>query len=123
MSQNGSNFLKGLIFGGLVGVAIGILFAPKSGKETREDLAVKADEFISKAKEELEKNRGDYEAALERIKKTSASIKNKASEVQSKIGKLAHAGKETAEEKRKRLEKALKAGVAAYHSKQKKKSV
>jgi len=123
MSQNGGDFLKGLIFGGLVGVAIGLLYAPKSGKETREDLTIRADEFVSKAKEEMEKHREEYEAALQRIKRTGSSIKNKASEVQGKIGKLAHAGKETAEEKRKRLEKALKAGVAAYRSKQKTKSV
>jgi gas vesicle protein len=123
MSQNGGDFLKGLIFGGLVGVAIGLLYAPKSGKETREDLTIKADEFISKAKEEMEKHREEYDAAMERIKKTGSSIKNKASEAQGKIGKLAHSGKETAAEKRKRLEKALKAGVAAYRSKQSKKSV
>jgi len=123
MSENGSDFLKGLIFGGLVGVAIGLLYAPKSGKETRDDLTIRADEFISKAKEEMEKHREEYDSALERIKKTGSSIKSKASQAQDKIGSLAQSGKETAEERRKRLKKALDAGVAAYRAKQKTKSV
>jgi len=33
-----------------VGAGLGILFAPKSGKETREELKVKIDELVSKAK-------------------------------------------------------------------------
>lgn len=41
------NFLVGLG----VGATLGLLFAPKSGKETRKELAVKIDELIEKAKE------------------------------------------------------------------------
>lgn len=35
--------LKGLIFGGAVGAAIGILYAPRAGKKTRAILAKKTD--------------------------------------------------------------------------------
>jgi len=53
MSDNrSSDFIKGLFIGGLMGAVLGILYAPKSGKETREDIARKADELITKAKEE-----------------------------------------------------------------------
>ena len=38
------------IAGVAVGVGIGVLFAPKSGSETREDLKLKMDELIEKAK-------------------------------------------------------------------------
>ena len=46
MSKKG-NFLLGA---GL-GVGLGLLFAPKSGKETRKDLAKAFDELVEKAKE------------------------------------------------------------------------
>jgi gas vesicle protein len=55
MSENNGDLLVGFIVGGLIGAALGILFAPKSGKETREDIKQKADELIIKAKEEYEK--------------------------------------------------------------------
>ncbi|HDQ04278.1 MAG TPA: YtxH domain-containing protein [Deltaproteobacteria bacterium] len=101
MSQDGGDFLKGLIFGGLAGAIIGILYAPRSGRETREELTHKADELIARAKEEYEKNREDYEAAYRRVKEAGELIKHKASEVEEKIGKLTQSGKETAEDKKK----------------------
>ena len=49
------NFVSGLIVGAVVGVALGLLFAPQSGKETRELVKTKAviareraSEFIGK---------------------------------------------------------------------------
>ncbi|MFA5321624.1 MAG: YtxH domain-containing protein [Smithella sp.] len=55
MSEKNGDLLAGFIIGGLVGITLGILFAPKSGKESREDIARKADELIVKAKEGYEK--------------------------------------------------------------------
>ena len=121
MSQNGGDFFKGLVFGGLIGALLGVLYAPKSGRETREDLTHKADEFIAKAKEELEKNREDYEAALGRIKKVSSSVKGRALKAEEKISKLALSGKKEAQERKKKLQKALEAGVAAYRGEKRKK--
>lgn len=37
-------FFKGVIIGGIAGLVTGILYAPKSGKETREDIKRKLDE-------------------------------------------------------------------------------
>lgn len=42
-------FALGALFGAAVGMVAGILTAPKSGKETRADLKVKADEAKKKA--------------------------------------------------------------------------
>ena len=38
MSEKHNDLLLGLLIGGLVGAAFGVLFAPKSGKETREGI-------------------------------------------------------------------------------------
>jgi gas vesicle protein len=51
MSENNGDLLLGFIIGGLVGVTLGILFAPKSGKETREEITRKAKEGYEKAAE------------------------------------------------------------------------
>ncbi len=50
MAKKKSNAGK-FILGAAVGAALGILFAPKSGKETRAALKKKAGELIEKAKE------------------------------------------------------------------------
>lgn len=42
-------FALGALFGAAIGMVAGILTAPKSGKETRADLKVKADEAKKKA--------------------------------------------------------------------------
>ncbi|MCR8846304.1 YtxH domain-containing protein [Paenibacillus sp. SC116] len=40
--NNGNNFARGLLIGGLVGAAAALLFAPKSGRELRQDISYKA---------------------------------------------------------------------------------
>ena len=83
MSKEGNiDFLKGLLIGGLIGAAVGILYAPKSGKETREQIAKKSDEFLVKAKEEyekgLEKSKKAYESMLEGMKEVQEKTKRTA---------------------------------------------
>ena len=55
MSDDSRDLLAGLLIGGLIGAALGILYAPKSGKETREDITCKANELLDKAKVEYKK--------------------------------------------------------------------
>lgn len=55
-------FLKGAVLGALAGITAGVLFAPKSGKETREDIKNKAVELKANA----EKMYADAAAAVER---------------------------------------------------------
>ena len=45
------NGFGGFLFGALVGAGLGVLFAPKSGKETRQELKEKMDELVKKVKE------------------------------------------------------------------------
>jgi len=97
MNKKGSGFGKFLLGAG-IGVSLGLLFAPKSGKETREDLKKKMDELLLLAKnidvEEVKiyienkvndikedlKNI-DKETVAETIKKESKKIKKKTDEL------------------------------------------
>ena len=67
--ESGSNFLMGFIIGAITGVAIGFLYAPKSGKETRELLKQKAGEVKERAS-----------AMTERIKESALGAGRKAKE-------------------------------------------
>lgn len=48
-----SRFAKGGIIGVIIGAVAGVLFAPKSGKETRSEIKEGADKFYSKSEKEL----------------------------------------------------------------------
>ena len=71
MSERIEDFIKGLLIGGLIGAAVSILYAPQSGKETREDICRKSEELLAKAKEEyqqvVDKGKKVYEAAISRL--------------------------------------------------------
>jgi len=109
MSERTSDLLTGLFIGSLVGAVLGVLFAPKSGKETREDLARKADELLMKTKEEyekaVEKSKAAYEASLQRLKAFEEAAKEKASVVEEKISEIAGKGTEAIENQKNRLKK------------------
>ena len=116
------DFIGGLIVGGLVGAVIGILYAPKSGKETREEIGRKTDDLLSKAKEEFDyavlKSRKAYEAAVERLKALEETAKGKVEEAGEKVDELAGRGKETLQEGKSRIKKAVEAGVEAFREEQ-----
>ena len=72
--DSGVSFTIGFIFGAAVGVAIGFLYAPKAGKETRELL-----------KEKAEKTREKVSEVAEKAKETAAETSHK---VEQKLGKM-----------------------------------
>jgi len=49
--RDSSHFALGFLLGAVAGLAIGFLYAPKSGRETREMLKEKGGEVKEKAKE------------------------------------------------------------------------
>jgi len=118
MFEKNGELLKGLFIGGLIGVVLGILFAPKSGKETREDIIRKTDEFLDQAKEgyenALEKGKTIYETTVQRLKNLEMSAKEKMEEVKGQINEFAQQGAEIVEDKKTRLRKAIDAGLEAY---------
>ena len=80
--------VRGLIIGGLIGAALGVLYAPKSGKETREEISHSAEELLKKTKAQYE-------------------------EVCKKIEKLADREKDLLIGKKEKIKKALEAGAEA----------
>lgn len=126
MSDRNGDLLKGLLIGGLIGAVVGILFAPKSGKETREDIARTAEDLLLRAKDEyeraVEKSRAAYETTVRRLKDLELSAKEKMHEVEGKVSEFARSSAETIQDNKTRLKKAVDAGVEAYREEKTKKS-
>lgn len=63
--SNGDGFFKGFLFGGLIGAVLAFLYAPKSGREMRDDLRRKSREIYDDADihfAELKRQAGDIVA-------------------------------------------------------------
>jgi gas vesicle protein len=50
-----ASVLTAFVIGGIVGATLGILFAPKSGKETRAELGDWCEDTLEKGKEKMQK--------------------------------------------------------------------
>lgn len=68
------SFLKGILVGAIAGAVAGILLAPKSGAETREDLKKLAVDFGDKANELYTKATTILKEKLELLKKAGKQI-------------------------------------------------
>jgi gas vesicle protein len=66
-----NKFFLGALLGAAAGAVAGILFAPKSGKETRKIIADKSKEYVEKGKEYVEKG---TDLAKEKIKETAETV-------------------------------------------------
>lgn len=86
------------LLGASVGVGLGLLFAPKSGKETRADLKRKMDELVKKAKDlnvedvkrNIEKKIKEIKADLQELdkEKVLAKAKDQAKKIKKKADEL-----------------------------------
>ena len=108
-------------------MVLGVLYAPKSGKETREDIARTTEDLLSKGKEEYEKaverSKSAYETAVKHLKGLEISAKEKVEEIESKASEFAHKGADAIAGNKNRLRKAIDAGVEAYREENIKKPV
>lgn len=128
-----SNLSKGLLIGfltgGIVGAALALLYAPKSGKELRKDLKDSADEWMDETEKFLESAKEKAEHALNEGKKKGeqliADAKVKAddilkdaekifSQAKDKAGEIVAHGKEILNAEAGRVKGAVKAGIDAY---------
>jgi len=78
LSGMGVGLSLGAVIGALAGVLAGFLVAPKPGKEMREELKEKAEEFIESGKEAYESKRGKILEAVEREAKVGYEKVDKA---------------------------------------------
>ena len=63
------------VLGAAIGAGLGILFAPKSGKETRKELKEKLDILVKKVKEiDVKEVRENLEKKIEEIKKELSEL-------------------------------------------------
>lgn len=81
-------FLGGMLTGAAIGAAVGILFAPKSGKETREDMLTKLHDLESELITIRNKTK---EKGIE----LKDEIRNKVTELESKLERVMAAYKHT----------------------------
>ncbi len=126
---------KGLIVGFLTGAAVGsiiaLLFAPKSGKELRQDIKVKSQEFMDEADNYLANAKDKATQLINEGKKKSEKLVSEAKEkvdallseaekilhdAKDKAGTYVQSGKEKVEKESDRLKSAIKAGVDTYRS-------
>lgn len=101
-----SSGLGKFIAGAAIGVGLGVLFAPKSGKETRKELKDKFDELVKKIKEiDMDDVRESFLNKIEEIKaeladldkeKVVAIAKEKATSIKNKLDDLIKEAKEKA---------------------------
>ena len=100
--NNASGVILSFLLGGLTGAALAILFAPRSGRETRDLLGEKIREGAERGRE-----------FRERVTEKGREILDDASDVLSKQ-------KESVERRRDRLAAAVEAGRQAYREEKEK---
>ncbi len=71
------DYVKGFIVGGLIGAAFGILYAPRSGRETREEISHSAEELLKKTKVQYEEACKKIEELADREKELLLGKKEK----------------------------------------------
>jgi len=72
--QAKKSFLKGAVLGAIGGAISGILLAPKSGKQTREDIKKLAEDLGDKAEEVYLNAQKKLKTKIENIKKAGEQI-------------------------------------------------
>lgn len=78
--SNSSNFIGGVLFGGLAGFVVGILIAPKTGREMRKQIAETSDDIYHQANEQISDLKDKAEVALGDMQVKSQDILRKASD-------------------------------------------
>ncbi|HVJ04766.1 MAG TPA: YtxH domain-containing protein [Candidatus Saccharimonadales bacterium] len=65
--------MKSFLFGLGLGIGLGVLFAPMSGEDTRENLSGRANDLANSARESYEQGRDRVQRRVEQVKSTARS--------------------------------------------------
>lgn len=68
-------FVGGFIVGGLIGAGLALLFAPKSGRETREDIKKEIDKLIAAGKAKATAIKEALSREAEELKAKAEAVK------------------------------------------------
>jgi gas vesicle protein len=90
------NFAIGTALAAVAGYVAGLLTAPKSGKETRQDIKDTANKSVAEAEKELKKLHTELNSLLNESKQKGNSLKGKASKELNAAVDKAKASKEKA---------------------------
>jgi len=63
--------MKSFLFGLGLGIGLGVLFAPMSGEDTRENLSDRASDLANTARESYEQGRDRIQRGVEQVKSTA----------------------------------------------------
>jgi gas vesicle protein len=75
------DFISGMVWGGLIGAAIGLLVAPRSGEETMALLRERSDEFQLQAQETAENLRMKATETAEQAKARASELQQRGREL------------------------------------------
>lgn len=87
--SKGKRFGLGVLVGAVAGVVAGILAAPKSGKETRNDIKKKAGEVKTTAERKLKDAHKELSSLSDQALKAASELKGKAKEELVELAKKA----------------------------------
>jgi gas vesicle protein len=90
--RDNSDIVLAVLLGGLIGAAIGMLYAPRSGKETRRRLR-ELSEDISETLDDVKKD------VIDRAEEAVAEVKERIVEQKERINSVIDAGKKAFEKK------------------------
>jgi gas vesicle protein len=66
--------MKSFLFGLAVGIGLGVLFAPMSGEDTREDLTERANNLADSARQTYAHGRQRIQRGMEQVKSTAGRV-------------------------------------------------
>ena len=69
--DNGSSFMSGVVLGAMIGAALGVLYAPAKGEETRKKLKDTSEKYVEKGQEVYDEVREKLTPMLNDLKDAS----------------------------------------------------
>lgn len=82
--NNSKHIIFGLLIGALAGATAMLLFAPQSGKQTRDQIQLKSEELMNKTNEFVKDS----------VKQVQRKTEEISSDIKEKVGQLKESGKE-----------------------------